>query len=51
MRERSAICCMSPCFLPFQAAFGHNADKRDRGARRRNEIHLWPTAAEDQIWQ
>jgi hypothetical protein len=43
---------MSPWFVPFQAVFGHDADKRDSGVTRRNEIQpVAPTAAEDQIWQ
>jgi len=53
MRERSAICCMSPwfVFVPFQAVFGHDADKRDSGAGAGMKFHQWPVAAEDQIWQ
>jgi hypothetical protein len=51
MWERSAICCMSPWFVPFQAVFGHDADKRDSGVTRRNEVPAVPAAVEDQIWQ
>jgi hypothetical protein len=31
--------------------FGHEADKRDRGAAAPERNSTWPAADEDQIWQ